>query len=140
MNTWLNSEWKQEFELNFKIDFKPQREAYLEEERLWVEAARGSGVASSPEPDQEARGGEMATKIWERETNGEKVEFAEKLRGRGWVSVFGKTRKRRVLHQSSMLCNGLRVISRLELCPQFIFQLNYENDVKIWLLKLFLQK
>jgi len=23
---------------------------------------------------------------------------------------------------------------------QFIFQLNYENDVKIWLLKLFLQK
>ena len=77
---------------------------------------------------------------FERETNGEKVEFAEKLRGRGWVSVFGKTRKRRVLHQSSMLCNGLRVISRLELCPQFIFQLNYENDVKIWLLKLFLQK
>jgi len=32
------------------------------------------------------------------------------------------------------------VISRLQLCPQFIFQLNYENDVKIWLLKLFLQK
>jgi len=25
----------------------------------------------------------------------------------------------------------LRVISRLQLCPQFIFQLNYENDVKI---------
>jgi len=24
--------------------------------------------------------------------------------------------------------------------PQFIFQLNYENDVKIWILKLFLQK
>jgi len=22
------------------------------------------------------------------------------------------------------------VISRLQLCPQFIFQLNYENDVK----------
>jgi len=71
MNTWLNSEWKQEFELNFKIDFKPQREAYLEEERLWVEAARGSGVASSPEPDQEARGGEMATRIWERDKWGE---------------------------------------------------------------------
>jgi len=28
------------------------------------------------------------------------------------------------------LCNGLRVISRLQLCPQFIFQLNYENDEK----------
>jgi len=28
-----------------------------------VEAAEGSSVASSPEPDQEARGGEMATKI-----------------------------------------------------------------------------
>ena len=40
----------------------------------------------------------------------------------------------------SMLCNGLRVISRLQLCLQFIFELNYENDVKIWLLKLFLQK
>jgi len=24
-----------------------------------------------------------------------------------------------------------RVISRLQLCSQFIFQLNYENDVKI---------
>jgi len=43
------------------------------------------------------------------------------------------------IFQSSLLCNGLRVISRLQLCPQFIFQLNYENDVKIWLLKLFLQ-
>ena len=39
-----------------------------------------------------------------------------------------------------MLCNDLRVISRLQLCPQFIFQLNYENDEKIWLLKLLLQK
>jgi len=47
MNTWLNSEWKQEFELNFKIDFKPQREAYLEEERLWVEAAR-SDLSNTP--------------------------------------------------------------------------------------------
>jgi len=28
-----------------------------------VEAAGGSGVASSPEPDQEARGGEMAPRI-----------------------------------------------------------------------------
>jgi len=44
------------------------------------------------------------------------------------------------ISQSSMLCNGLRVISRLQLCLQFIFELNYENDVKIWLLKLFLQK
>jgi len=25
---------------------------------------------------------------------------------------------------------GLRVISRLQLCPQFYFQLNYKNDVK----------
>jgi len=39
-----------------------------------------------------------------------------------------------------MLCHGLRVISKLQLCPQFIFQLNYENEVKIRLLKLFLQK
>jgi len=30
------------------------------------------------------------------------------------------------------LCNDLRVISRLKLCPQFIFPLNYENDLKIW--------
>jgi len=29
-----------------------------------------------------------------------------------------------------MLCNGLKVISRLQFCSQFIFQLNYENDVK----------
>jgi len=35
---------------------------------------------------------------------------------------------------------GLSVISRLQLCPQFISQLNYENDVKIVLFKLFLQK
>jgi len=48
----------------------------------------------------------------------------------GYFSIF----------QLSLLCNGLKVISRLQLCPQFIFQLNYENDVKIWLLKLFLQK
>ena len=44
------------------------------------------------------------------------------------------------IFQSSLLCNGLRVISSLQLCPQFIFQVNYENDLKIWLLKLFLQK
>jgi len=42
--------------------------------------------------------------------------------------------------KSFLLCVGLRVISRLQLCQQFIFQLNYENDVKIWLFKLFLQK
>jgi len=41
------------------------------------------------------------------------------------------------IFKSSMLCHGLRVISRLQLCPQFIFQLNYENDVKIWILELF---
>jgi len=39
-----------------------------------------------------------------------------------------------------MLCIGLRVISRLQLCPQFIFKLNNENDLKIWLLKLFFKK
>jgi len=33
--------------------------------------------------------------------------------------------------KSSLLCPCLRVISRLQLCPQFIFQLNHENDV-IW--------
>ena len=27
--------------------------------------------------------------------------------------------------------NGALQIPRLQLCPQFIFQLNYENDVKI---------
>jgi len=44
------------------------------------------------------------------------------------------------IFQSFMLCNGLRVIPILQLFLQFIFQLNYENDVKIWLLNLFLQK
>jgi len=44
------------------------------------------------------------------------------------------------IFKSFMLCHGLTVISKLQLCPQFIFQLNYENDVKIRLLKLFLQK
>jgi len=39
-----------------------------------------------------------------------------------------------------MLFNGLKVISRLQLCPQFMFQVNYENDVKIWYLKIILQK
>jgi len=35
------------------------------------------------------------------------------------------------IFKSSLLCNGLRVISRLKLYQQFIFQLNYENDVRI---------
>jgi len=52
----------------------------------------------------------------------------------------GKEDENSSIFQSSLLCNGLRVISRLQLFLQFIFQLNYENDVKIWLLKLFLQK
>jgi len=39
-----------------------------------------------------------------------------------------------------LLCHGLRVISKLHLCLIFIFQLNYENNVKIWLLNLILQK
>jgi len=44
------------------------------------------------------------------------------------------------IFKSSMLSHGLRVISKLQLCSKFIFQLNYKNYVKIWLLKLFLQK
>jgi len=52
----------------------------------------------------------------------------------------GKEDENFSIFQSSLLCNGLRVISSLQLCPQFIFHLNYESDVKIWLLKLFLQK
>jgi len=35
------------------------------------------------------------------------------------------------IFKSSMLCLGLSVISRLQLCTQFIFQLNYENNLKI---------
>jgi len=52
----------------------------------------------------------------------------------------GKADENSFIFQSSLICNGLRVISRLQLCPQFIFQLNYESDVKIWLLKLLLQQ
>ena len=33
--------------------------------------------------------------------------------------------------KSSLLCLGLRVTSRLQLWPQFIFQLNNENDVNM---------
>jgi len=40
---------------------------------------------------------------------------------KGYSSVF----------KSCWLCLGLRVISRLQLCPHFIFQLNYKNNVKI---------
>ena len=49
---------------------------------------------------------------FKREINGERVEFVEKLRGRGWVYVFGKTRKRRVLHspqQQKFLTRKLRL-------------------------------
>ena len=52
----------------------------------------------------------------------------------------GKEEGNSSIFKSYMLCLGLRVISRLQLCSQFIFQLNCENDVKIWLLKLFLEK
>jgi len=38
------------------------------------------------------------------------------------------------------LCNGLRVISRLQLSPQFIFQLNYENNENIWNLEIIFTK
>jgi len=44
----------------------------------------------------------------------------------------GKKEEKSSIFKSCQLCLGLRVISRLQLCPQFIFQLNYENDVKIW--------
>ena len=52
----------------------------------------------------------------------------------------GKEEGNSSIFQSSLLCNGLRVISRLQVYRQFIFQLNYENDIKIWFFKLFLQK
>jgi len=29
---------------------------------------------------------------------------------------------------------------KIKLCLKFLFQRNYENDVKIWILKIFLQK
>jgi len=48
----------------------------------------------------------------------------------------GKEEGNSSIFKSSVLCHGWRVISRLQLCSQFIFQLNYGNDVKIWLLKL----
>jgi len=54
-----------------------------------VGAAGDSGVVSSPEPDQESRGCEMAARF-ERETNGERVEFAEKLREKGLGFYFWK--------------------------------------------------
>jgi len=44
------------------------------------------------------------------------------------------------IFQSSLLCNGLRVISRLQLRPSYFFELKYENDVKTWLMKLILTK
>jgi len=43
----------------------------------------------------------------------------------------GKEEGNSSIFKASLLCLGLRVISRLQLCPQFIFQLNYENDIKI---------
>jgi len=52
----------------------------------------------------------------------------------------GKEKRTSSIFQSSLIFDDLRVISRLQLCPQFFFQLNYENDVKIWPLKLFVQK
>jgi len=52
----------------------------------------------------------------------------------------GKEEENSSIFKSSLLFHGMRVISRLQLCLQFIFQLNNENDLKIWLLKLFLEK
>jgi len=52
----------------------------------------------------------------------------------------GEGREKFVYFKSSLLCHGWRVILRLQLCSQFIFHLNYGNDVKIWLLKLFFKK
>ena len=48
-----------------------------------MEAAGGSGVASSPEPDQEARLVRQQQEFIERETEG-RAEFAEELRGSGF--------------------------------------------------------
>jgi len=42
----------------------------------------------------------------------------------------GKQEGNSSIFLSSLLSLGVRVISRLQLCPQFIFELNYENDVK----------
>ena len=56
------------------------------------------------------------------------------------LKLYGLSFRAVAIFQSSLLYNGLRVISRLQLYLQFIFQLKYENDVKIWLLKLLLQK
>jgi len=44
------------------------------------------------------------------------------------------------IFKSSLFCLGLKVISRLQLCPQFIFQLNYENDIKKRLFKIIFRK
>jgi len=52
----------------------------------------------------------------------------------------GKEERYSSIFKSSLLCIGLRVTSRLQICTQFIFRRNFENDVKIWLLKLLLQK
>jgi len=41
----------------------------------------------------------------------------------------GKEEGNSSIFKSSLLCLCLKVISRLQLCPQFVFQLNYENDV-----------
>jgi len=51
----------------------------------------------------------------------------------------GKEDENSSIFESYLLFNDMSVISRLQLYPQFIFQHNYENYVKIWLLKLFLQ-
>ena len=56
------------------MNLKTQREAYLEKGRLRVEAVGGSGVVTSPEPDQEPRDCEMAARF-ERKTNGKRVEL-----------------------------------------------------------------
>jgi len=52
----------------------------------------------------------------------------------------GKEDENCSIFESSLIRNGMREIYRLQLYRQFIFQVNYENDIKKWLLKLFLQK
>jgi len=52
----------------------------------------------------------------------------------------GKEDRNSSILESPSLRHDFRVISRLQLRPQFFFQLNYENVVKILLLKLFSQK
>jgi len=86
------------------LNFKPQREAYLEEERLWVEAAGGSDVVSSPDP--ESRGCEMAARF-ERETDGERVEFCRETEREGVGFLFLENLGKKGITFSTVACKIL---------------------------------